>query len=52
MTQPDPLPAGAWERLFPRALTLIDEIARHGGVADPFYTFGGGTVLMLLSGTA
>lgn len=42
----DALPSGAWERLFPRALALIDEIGKHGGVADPFWTLGGGTVLM------
>lgn len=41
-----PLPHGAWEALFPRALTLIDEIRTHGGIADPFWTLGGGTVLM------
>jgi hypothetical protein len=41
------LPGGAWESLLPRALTLIDEISRYGGVADPFWTLGGGTVLML-----
>lgn len=40
------LPGGAWEALFPRALVLIDEISRHGGLSDPFWTFGGGTVLM------
>jgi predicted nucleotidyltransferase component of viral defense system len=28
-------------------LVLIDEIQRYGGVKDPFWTFGGGTVLML-----
>lgn len=44
--KPGPLPAGAWEKLLPRALALIDEITRYGGVADPFWTFGGGTVLM------
>jgi hypothetical protein len=44
---PDPLPGGAWQALFPRALLLIDEIRHHGGLADPFWTFGGGTVLML-----
>lgn len=43
----DALPAGIWQTLFPRALRLVDEIAEHGGVADPFFTFGGGTVLML-----
>ena len=40
------LPSGAWEALFPRALQLIDEIHTHGGIRDPFWTFGGGTVLM------
>lgn len=35
-----------WEGLFQHALTLIDEIGRHGK-ANPFWTFGGGTVLML-----
>ncbi len=40
------LPAGPWEKLFPRALTLIDEISRYGGIKDPFWTLGGGTVLM------
>ena len=25
---------------------LIDETSRHGGLRDPFWTFGGGTVLM------
>ena len=40
------LPPGAWEALFPRALTLIDEIRTYGGIADPFWTLGGGTVLM------
>ena len=40
------LPAGPWEKLLPRALTLIDEISRYGGIKDPFWTLGGGTVLM------
>ncbi|MDB5771167.1 MAG: hypothetical protein JWM42_1541 [Burkholderia sp.] len=40
-------PANAvWEILFSKALTLIDEVHRHG-TKDPFWTFGGGTVLML-----
>lgn len=42
----DALPSGAWESLFPRALMLIDDIRKYGGIADPFWTFGGGTVLM------
>ncbi len=45
MTQPR-LIAGVWKGLFAHALTLVDEIARRGSVA-PFWTFGGGTVLML-----
>jgi hypothetical protein len=31
------LPSGPWEKLFPRALALIDEISRYGGTADPFW---------------
>ena len=38
-----------WETLFFQALTLIGEIAAHGR-DDPFWTFGGGTVLMLRYG--
>lgn len=45
-TQPDDLPQGIWQTLLPHAFTLIDEIALRG-MADPFWTFGGGTVLML-----
>ena len=41
-----PLPGGSWEKLFPRALALIDEMSRYGGIADPLWTLGGGTVLM------
>lgn len=40
---------GTWESLFAKALTVISEIARYGR-ADPFWTFGGGTVLMLRYG--
>ena len=40
------LPSGAWQALLPRALALIDEISQYGGVMDPFWTLGGGTVLM------
>ncbi|SPK70540.1 conserved protein of unknown function (plasmid) [Cupriavidus taiwanensis] len=35
-----------WESLFPHAFTLMEEVRRHGGI-EPFWTFGGGTVLML-----
>lgn len=42
----DSLPSGAWQSLFPRALALIDDISRYSGIANPFWTLGGGTVLM------
>lgn len=38
-----------WETLFSQALKVIGEISRHGR-DDPFWTFGGGTVLMLRYG--
>lgn len=44
--KPGALPGGPWEKLFPRALALIDEISQYGGITDPFWTLGGGTVLM------
>ena len=40
---------GVWEGLFVQALRLIDDISLRGK-ADPFWTFGGGTVLMLRHG--
>jgi predicted nucleotidyltransferase component of viral defense system len=40
------LPDGAWKHLLPHALSIIEDIKRHG-TPDPFWTFGGGTVLML-----
>ena len=46
---PDALPAGVWRELLQHAFALVDEIAAHG-IADPFWTFGGGTVLMLRHG--
>lgn len=39
----------SWETLFSHALVILDDIARHGRV-NPFWTFGGGTVLMLRYG--
>ena len=39
------LPSGAWEDLLPHALSIIEDIKSHG-TPDPFWTFGGGTVLM------
>ena len=43
---PTTLPNGVWQKLLQHAYELIDEIASHG-IKDPFWTFGGGTVLML-----
>lgn len=45
---PVPIPV-IWESLFAKALLAIGEIERHGRAA-PFWTFGGGTVLMLRYG--
>ncbi len=43
---PQSLPGGVWQGLLQHAYSLIDEIAAHG-IQNPFWTFGGGTVLML-----
>jgi predicted nucleotidyltransferase component of viral defense system len=43
---PAQLPGGVWQSLLQHAFSLIDEIDRHG-IQQPFWTFGGGTVLML-----
>jgi len=43
---PNVLPGGIWQGLLQHAYSLIDEIAAHG-IQNPFWTFGGGTVLML-----
>lgn len=42
----DPRMPDTWAILFERAMMLIDEIDRHGK-KNPFWTFGGGTALML-----
>ena len=39
------LPEGAWKDLLPHVLSIIEDIKSHG-TPDPFWTFGGGTVLM------
>lgn len=44
---PHPLPEGVWQTLLGHAMTLVNEIGKHGGVRNPVWTFGGGTVLML-----
>jgi Nucleotidyl transferase AbiEii toxin, Type IV TA system len=46
---PTVLPHGVWQVLLQHAYTLIDEIAVRG-IQNPFWTFGGGTVLMLRYG--
>lgn len=45
MTGPMQLPR-LWEKLFRSALRLIDDLGEKSGT-EPFWTFGGGTVLML-----
>lgn len=44
--RPRRLPAGAWQGLLGHAFRLVDEISARG-FDDPFWTFGGGTVLMI-----
>jgi hypothetical protein len=39
------LPEGVWKDLLPYALSIIEDIKSHGTI-NPFWTFGGGTVLM------
>ncbi|MDW3684114.1 nucleotidyl transferase AbiEii/AbiGii toxin family protein [Cupriavidus sp. CV2] len=43
------LKGDVWESLFPHAFTLMEEVRKYGGI-EPFWTFGGGTVLMLRHG--
>lgn len=49
MMTPSQLPEGPWQGLLRHALTLVGEIRKHG-TSNPFWTFGGGTVLMLRYG--
>jgi hypothetical protein len=44
------LPDGPWKILLQEALKIIDDLEVRGGIANPFWTFGGGTVLMLRYG--
>lgn len=46
MTASRELPAGPWEVLLSRALSLLADLQRIGGISDPYWTLGGGTVLM------
>jgi len=43
---PTNLIEGPWQILLKHAFKLIDSMKEHSGVADPFWTLGGGTVLM------
>lgn len=45
--QPKKLPDGPWTVLLDHAYKLIDDFEKYGGLANPFWTLGGGTVLML-----
>lgn len=47
--RPRRLPGGAWQGLLAHAFRLIDQI-NVGGISNPFWTLGGGTVLMLRYG--
>lgn len=40
------LPEGPWQPLLSRAIYLLEDLSTIGGVSDPFWTLGGGTVLM------
>ena len=44
LIKPD-LPEGVWQELLPYALSIIDDMKSHG-TSNPFWTLGGGTVLM------
>ena len=41
------LPEEPWQSLLSHAFQLLDDMQLHSGVANPFWTLGGGTVLML-----
>ena len=45
-TTPENLPSGVWIGLLQQAFWLLDGI-HNNGIKAPFWTFGGGTVLML-----
>jgi predicted nucleotidyltransferase component of viral defense system len=45
-TTPENLPSGVWIGLLQQAFRLLDGI-HNNGIKAPFWTFGGGTVLML-----
>ncbi len=47
---PKNLPEGSWKILLQEAFKIIDDLEARGGIAKPFWTFGGGTALMLRYG--
>jgi hypothetical protein len=44
---PKNVQAGPWSSLLQHAFTILDDLKQHGGIQNPFWTLGGGTVLML-----
>ena len=44
---PKNVQAGPWSSLLQHAFTILDDLKQHGGISKPFWTLGGGTVLML-----
>lgn len=46
VTVPESLKEGPWTSLLLQAFRLIDDFQTKGGLSDPFWTLGGGTVLM------
>jgi hypothetical protein len=43
---PTDVPEGPWKMLLDLSFKLIDSLQEHSGVSEPFWTLGGGTVLM------
>lgn len=46
MTVSPSLPTGPWQPLFARAVLLLDDLRNATAMPHPFWTLGGGTVLM------
>ena len=44
---PKNVQTGPWSSLLEHAFTILDDLKLHGGIQNPFWTLGGGTVLML-----
>lgn len=43
---PTGIPEGSWKTLLDLSFKLIDSLQEYSGVSEPFWTLGGGTVLM------